>query len=141
MAGGNWFSTILSAFASLFGAKPAQKTDHSPIQHTRVARRMAGHWPVWVELSKTTREQRPPRPDSMLSLRFSASDGPLLRSLKIQSRDFEGSYVEEKKAALVQLPERLVEELMRGGDNPVYVEAFLDGETLGSRKFDIPLRY
>ena len=137
---GGWFSGILSAFASLFGAKPKGET-RSAIQTSSSARRVAGHWPVWVELSKTTREQFPPHEDSALTLRFSLSDMPLLRSVGINKRDFDGSYVSDKQAALVQVPERLVEELMNRVEPPVYVEAFLDGASIGSRKFGIPLRF
>lgn len=138
---GNWFSRILGAFASLFGQKSAGASKRGQLQNSRQARRLAGHWPVWVELGKSTREQHSPREDSLLTLRFSATDAPLLRSLGINVRDFEGSYVPEKKSVLVQIPERLVQELMQNKASPVYVEAFLDGEPLGARKFNIPLQF
>ena len=138
----SWFSRLLSAFSSLFSSGAAKEPGaRSPVQTTSQARRMAGHWPVWIELSKTTREQHPPRDDSALTLRFSATDGPLLKSMGINTRDFNGSYVPDKNAGLVQIPERLVQELMRKTDSAVFVEAFLDGESLGARKFTIPLRF
>ncbi|WP_269531597.1 hypothetical protein [Chitinimonas sp. BJYL2] len=138
----SWFSNLLNAFTGLFGIKSASaEAEKSALTGSRQFRRTAGHWPVWIELGKTTREQTPPHDDSCFTLRFSASDAPLLRSLGIQSRDFDGIYVSDKQSAVVQLPERLVEELGKHVDPPVYVEAFLDGQPLGSRKFSLPLRF
>ncbi|QNM95565.1 hypothetical protein [Chitinimonas koreensis] len=137
-----WFARMLSAFSGLFSARgkgAGQRQGHA--QPSRNIRRIAGHWPVWVEFSKSTREAHELRHDSAVSLRFAASEAGLLRSLKITTREFNGVYVAEKKQALVQVPERLVEEVMRNPNEPVYVEGFVDGETLGVRRFGIPLSF
>ncbi|MBV8658770.1 MAG: hypothetical protein JO142_13180 [Burkholderiales bacterium] len=145
MAKGNdnssWFERVLNAFASLFQSKDAAKPQRSAIQHSRQSRHVAGHWPVHVEIGATTRSSLTVHDDSMVTLRFSASDAPLLKSMKIMSREFSGSYVPEKKAAIVQIPERLVQEIMRNQDSAVYVEGYLDGEPMGSRRFNIPLTF
>ncbi|MBV8465758.1 MAG: hypothetical protein JO218_07405 [Burkholderiales bacterium] len=137
----SWLSRVLEAFSALFRTKSSSNAQRSTIQNTTKMRQVAGHWPVWVELSKSTQESHKPKENSIFTLKFSASDGPLLKSLKITAREFTGSYVPEKKSFVVQVPERLVQELMRHQETPAFVEGFMDGETLGVRRFTIPLSY
>lgn len=137
----SWLSRVLAAFSSLFKPKGSQQQQRSAIQPTRKMRHVAGHWPVYVELGATTREAHKPRDDSVFTLRFSASDAPLLKSLKIAAREFNGSYAAEKKAFVVQIPERLVQELLRNPNEAAYVEGFLDGTPLGTRRFNIPMSF
>jgi hypothetical protein len=137
----SWFSRMLSAFSSLFGAAEKTQQKRSPIQNDSKTRHIAGHWPVHVELSASTREAHKPRDDSAFTLRFSASDAALLRSLRIHSKEFNGSHVPDKKAFVVQVPERLVQELLRNPNDPAYIEGFMDGEPLGTRRFTIPLTF
>ena len=137
----SWFERMLNAFASLFQRQGAAKPQKSAIQNSRQSRHVAGHWPVHVEIGATTRSTMNVHDDSIVTLRFSASDAPLLKSMKIMSREFSGSYVPEKKAAIVQIPERLVQEIMRSQDTAVYVEGYLDGAPMGSRRFNIPLTF
>jgi hypothetical protein len=132
---------VLEAFSALFRTNSSSGQQRSAVQSSTKMRQVAGHWPVWVELSSSTREAHKPKDDSIFTLKFSASDGPLLKSLKITAREFNGTYVPEKKSFVVQVPERLVQELMRHQDTPAFVEGYMDGETLGVRRFTIPLSY
>lgn len=141
MASESWFSRVLAAFSALFKPKDAQQQQRTAIQPTRKMRHVAGHWPVYVELSASTREAHKPRDDSVFTLRFGASDAPLLKSLKINAREFNGSYAAEKKAFMVQVPERLVQELLRNPAEAAHVEGYIDGTPLGTRRFTIPLTF
>jgi hypothetical protein len=137
----SWLSRVLEAFSALFRTKSSSNAQRSAVQTTTKMRHVAGHWPVWVELSSATRESHRPKDDSIFTLKFSASDAGLLKSLKITAREFTGTYVPEKKSFVVQVPERLVQELMRHQESPAFVEGYMDGEPLGVRRFIIPLSY
>ncbi|WP_374354374.1 hypothetical protein [Chitinimonas sp.] len=137
----SWLSRVLAAFSSLFTQKDAGQKKTASTPPSRKSRHIAGHWPVYIELCNSTRETHKPGDDSVFTLRFSASDAPLLKSLKIQAREFNGSYVPEKKAFIVQVPERLVQELTRNADEACHVEGFVDGASVGSRRFNIPLSF
>jgi hypothetical protein len=135
----SWFSRVLEAFSSLFKPKDAAQPKRAPA--SRQSRHIAGHWPVHVELGAATREAHKPGDNTTMTLRFSASDAPLLKSLRIQSREFNGNYVPEKKAFVVQMPERLVQTLLRDPNEAVFIEGYIDGTSLGSRRFNIPLTF
>lgn len=132
---------VLDAFISMFSSadKRADKKKQATTSgNSRTRRHVAGHWPVWIELSKRTQEAYKPADGAAFTLIFSA-DADLLRSLKIKSREFNGSYIAEKKSFLVQIPERLLQELMRHQNEAHFVDGYINGEALGSRRFTLPL--